>query len=196
MVSEPVTALLAAARQGDAKSSERAFAAVYSELRKVAQIQRRKLRPGDTLSTTALVHEAYLKIAAGRVLEVKDRGHLLALAAKAMREIVIDEARRRSRLRHGGEYQHASLDEGVLSIPCPPEEVLAIDQSLGKLESLDPRLAQVVELRFFGGLQEDEIADGLGLSVRTVRRDWLKARAFLLRELQAVGAPASAVPAP
>jgi RNA polymerase sigma factor (TIGR02999 family) len=178
--------ILAASRQGDASALSRAFEAAYEELRRVARGQLRRLRPGQTLTTTSLVHEAFVKLVRSPV-EAVDRSHFFALAARAMRQILVDYARQRRSLKRGGEQRPVTFEEGAIPVESIAEEMLAIDRALTRLESLDERLARVVEWRFFGGMTEEETAEALGVTPRTVRRDWLKARAFLYRELQGGG---------
>jgi RNA polymerase sigma factor (TIGR02999 family) len=160
---------------------------VYAELRAIA---RRRLgsRSGDaTLGTTELVHEAFVKLFDGNRLEVHDRHHFFAVAAMAMRQIVIDHARRRRAARRGGGVAPLSLDRIELPVHDRAEELLSLDEALRRLESLDARLARVVELRFFGGLSVEETAEVLDVDPRTVKRDWRKARAVLHRALAGEG---------
>ena len=164
----------------------RAFASAYDELRRVAHRQLRRLRPGQTLTTTALVHEAFVKLVPGSKAAV-DRTHFFALAARAMRQILVDYARARGARKRGGGQRPTTLDEAALTVETLSEEMLGIDTALHRLESVDERLARVVECRFFGGMTEDEVAEALGVTARTVRRAGRKARAFLFRELQGAG---------
>jgi RNA polymerase sigma factor (TIGR02999 family) len=170
------------------------FAAVYSELRRLAHRQLARDTPGVTLSTTALVHEVYVKLAGGQLVGLRGSEHFLALAARAMRQILVDHARARRSEKRGGGFVLTQLEEGSVAVDGLGEELLAVDAALGRLEALDPRLARLVEWRFFAGLSEAEIATALGRTERTVRRDWRKARAFLFRELGglAPGDPADA----
>jgi len=159
---------------------EIATAGLYETLRKLAHRQLRR-SGGNTLNTTALVHEAWLKLARGEP-DLYDRAHFVAVAATAMRQILIDHARkRRAQRREPAGMTHVTLDE--VGQETHVEELLAIDVILSRLAALDQRLARVVEWRFFAGLGEEEIARALGVDVRTVRRDWRKARAFVLSEL-------------
>ena len=176
-----LTPLLVRAAAGDASVAVETFSAVYDTLRALA---RRHLNrsSGATLNTTALVHEAWLKLVHGEASLV-DRAHFFALAATAMRQILVDHARRRHAQKRGPRPVTASALENV-GKESNVEELLAIDAILTRLAALDERLAQVVEWRFFGGLGEEEIAAALDVDVRTVRRDWRKARAFILRELE------------
>jgi len=159
------------------------FAAAYDELKRIARRQLRRLRPGQTLSTTALVHEAFVKLARSPA-STHDRAHFLALAARAMRQILVDYARQRGSLKRGGDLRPASLDPDSISVEAVADELVGIDRALTQLEAVDDRLAQVVEWRFFGGMTEEEVALALGVTERTVRRDWQKARAFLYNELR------------
>jgi len=185
---DSVTELLAAFESGDRESERRLFDRVYDELRDLA----RKVRMGrasETLDTTALANEAYLKLAGGRPAALRDRGHFFAVAARAMRQILVDEARRRGAMKRGGgevwsvTFQEAR-DGGV---PVRGEDLVALDDALERLEAMDARAARVVEQRFFVGLTLEETARVLDVSTATVERDWRAARAWLVRELGGVG---------
>ncbi len=182
-----ITRLLAAAREGDGGAAQRLIALVYDELRLVARRQLRYRRPGQTITTTALVHEAYLKLVDPHGATWQDRSHFFSVAALAMRHILVDSARRRVAKKRGGEDVRVLLDEFRLGGEPGAEarmlEVLAVDRALTSLAALDERLSRLVELRFFAGLTEEEAAQTLGTSERTVRRDWRKARAFLFEAL-------------
>ena len=178
-----VTVLLARARAGDAQALGAAYAAVYEELKRAARAQLRRMR--DNFQTTALVHEAYLKLAGGAQLAALDRNHLLALSARAMRQVLVDDARARKADKRGGGQDALTLTASLGGVEKVAVDVLALDELLASLHTLDERAAQIVELRYFGGYEETEIAQMLGLSDRTVRRDWRKARAFLLAEMVA-----------
>jgi len=167
---------------GDHDAFAEAYAAAYDELRRIAHRQLRSARPGATLVTTALVNEAFLKLAR-RPVDVEDRTHFFALAARAMRQILVDYARERRSLKRGGDRHQTTLDERAIPVEAIADEMLGIDRALTRLEAVDERLARLVEWRFFGGMTEDEIARAHGSTPRTVRRDWQKARAFLYREL-------------
>jgi RNA polymerase sigma factor (TIGR02999 family) len=185
---EEVTQILAAARQGDGSAMDRLMALVYDELRAVARRQLRRWRPGQTLDTTALVHEAYLRLVDQAGASWQDRNHFLSVAGVAMRHILVDAARRRSARKRGGEGVKISLDELRPGQSGPDAsgaaiEILALDEALTSLAARNERLSRLVELRFFAGLTEEETAQTLGTSERTVRRDWLKARAFLFHTL-------------
>lgn len=174
-----VTRLLGAVRRGESGALDRIYPAVYEELRGVAERQLRRERPGHTLHPTALVHEAYMKLSGGAV-DASTRAHFLAIAARAMRQVLVDHARRKGTRKRGGEWQATTLTDGAATLELDPAELIALDEAL---ESLDERQRQVVECRFFGGMEETEIAAALGVSERTVRRDWVKARAWLYRRL-------------
>ena len=174
-----VTVLLRAHAQGDAHAFERLVGLVYQDLRRVARSQRRRLRPGDTLDTTALVHEAYVKLVDQTPPQWNNRGHFLAVIATAMRQILIDHARGRLRLKRGGGIAPVALDNIDVAAHDEASHFVAIDDALRDLATTEPRLVKVVECRFFAGYSEAETAEALGLSLRTVQRDWLRARAAL-----------------
>lgn len=158
---------------------------VYDELRQIAHRQLRRVGAGETLHTTALVHEAYLRLVDQTQARWNDRAHFFAVSAKAMRHILIDYARRRHAEKRGGGERPIPLEDAP-GLPDPharAAHLLDLDEALVRLEALDARLAQVVELRFFGGMTEPEVGEALGLSERTVRRDWTKARMLLARML-------------
>jgi RNA polymerase sigma factor (TIGR02999 family) len=174
--------LLVAWRGGDAGAIDRLFALVYDDLRSIARRQLARLHAGQTLAPTVLVHEVYIRWADRSAQDVVNRHHFLALAARAMRHVIVDYVRRRqARKRDGGVA--LPLDSGIgnrITASSPgPIDVITIDEALAQLEMLDARQAQVVEMRFFAGLELDEIAVALDVSERTVKRDWQKARAFL-----------------
>ena len=179
----PVTQLLARARAGDAQALGAAYSALYDELKRAARAQLRRMR--DAFETTALVHEAYLKLAGGAQLTAVDRNHLLALSARAMRQVLVDDARARKADKRGGGQDALTLTSALDTGEAAAIEVLALDELLASLHAVDERAAQIVELRYFGGYSEIEIAGMLGISDRTLRRDWRKARAFLLAEMSA-----------
>jgi RNA polymerase sigma factor (TIGR02999 family) len=172
---------------GDPAARSRLFELVYDELRRLAHSQRRGQRPDETLSTTALVHETYLKLAGSSQWTTRDRGHFFALAARAMRQIVIDRARLRQRGKRGSGKVAVSIDVVDVAAPERADEILALDDALTRLAEADPDLARIVEWRCFGGLSMEEIAQTLEVSDRTVKRYWRAARAFLLEDLNAQG---------
>ena len=179
---------LAGWRRGDHGAVDELFRLVYDELRALARRHIRRLRPGDTLGPTALVHELYLRFANRSSTNLLDRDHFVALAASAMRMVIVDDWRRKhSRKRD----PQAPISVNVEDVPAPEArpnfDVLALDEALRSLSELDARQAQVVELRFFGGLTLDEIATMLGVSERTVKREWQKARMFLYHAMRSPG---------
>jgi len=161
---------------------------LYPELRRVAR-RELAMRPTDTLSTTALVNELYLKFVGAQGGGWSDRAHFLAVAAVAMRHILVDRARRRTATKRGGARHAVTLDENVGSARADAATLLEIHDALDRLAALDARLARVVECRYFGGMSDEEIAEALGVTARTVRRDWVKARALLSHALAAATAP-------
>jgi RNA polymerase sigma factor (TIGR02999 family) len=183
MTSGEVTRLLAAMRDGDATALDRLFPLVYDELRRAARSQLARERPGHTLQPTALVHEAFFKLAGRGAAAVENRGHFVAVAARAMRQVLVDHARRRAAAKRGAGEEPVRITNDQAGMEFPADELVALDDALNRLDALNPRLRSVVELRFFGGFSEEEIARQLGVTPRTVQRDWTKARAFLYREL-------------
>jgi len=178
-----ITNLLIAHRQGDKQAFEQIVPLVYNDLRRIARRQLARHRSHGTLNTTALVHEAYLKMVDQTRVEINDRGHFFAIAARAMRQIIIDHARRRSAAKRGGGQTPISLDKVQIAVHEQAEMLITIDDALEKLTSLNERLTRVFECRFFAGLTEKETAEALDLSLRTVQRDWMKGKAWLRREL-------------
>ena len=173
-----ITGLLVAARGGDADARDQLFSLLYDELRRIAA--RRVGGPGDTLSATALVHEVFLKLAAGPGVQAGSRAHFLATAARAMRQVLIDRRRERRAVKRGGDWARTTLGDGPAALDLPADDALALADALDRL---DPRQRQVVECRLFAGMEEAEIAEVLGVSERTVRRDWVKGRAWLVHAL-------------
>jgi RNA polymerase sigma factor (TIGR02999 family) len=185
-VSDPnVTALLEDLAGGDAGALDRLFPIVYQELHRVAHRQLYREQTGHTLNTTALVHEAYLKLVRHPPdVEWQSRIHFFAVAARAMRQILVNYARARSRTKRGGDAPQLSLDEVVIMPEARPEELVALDEALHRLEAMNERQSRVVECRYFGGLTIEETAQVLEVSVVTVKRDWATARAWLYREVR------------
>ncbi len=181
--SEEITDLLMAMQRGTPDAMNRLFPRVYDELRDIAHRQLRKLRPGQTLNTTALVHEVYLKLVDQTQAGWKDRAHFFAVSALAIRQILVNYAQRQGAQKRGGGWQRLSLDEARLAPDERADVLLALDEALQQLAALDERLSRVVDYRFFGGLTEKEIAHVLGVTERTVRRDWRKAKALLAQAL-------------
>ena len=175
-----VTRLLRAARDGDGEALGRLIPLIYEDLRALARRQLHRELGDRTMRPTSLVHEAYMKLAVGTAMQAQDRAHFLAIAARAMRQVLVDDARRRSAAKRGAAFARASLDEFDAGFEIDVAELLALDDAL---EALEPRQRQIVECRFFGGMEEREIAAALGVTERTVRRDWVKARAWLYRTL-------------
>jgi RNA polymerase sigma factor (TIGR02999 family) len=169
-------------------AQETLFLRLYAELRVIADRLLRREAPGHTLQPTALVHEAWFKLAGPSAPRAADRSHFLALAARAMRQVLVDSARRRRAAKRGGALVDMTLSDDRLGLVIPLDDLIAVDDALTRLAANDERLARVVELRFFAGLNEEEIAEALGVTSRTVQRDWAKARAWLHSELS--GGPA------
>ena len=178
-----VTVLLERARSGDRDALATLLPLVYDELRRIARGQMRRERPGQTLNSTGLVHEAWLRLSASSHLAPHNRAHFLAIAANVMRQILVERARARHAAKRGGHRERVTLNEAVLPGPEPDLDVLALDAALERLAALDPEQAQLVELRYFGGLSVEETAEALGISPATVKRRWTSARAFLAGEL-------------
>ena len=176
--------VIAELRNGSRESVDRLIPLLYDELRIIAHRQLARQSPGGTLDTTALVHEAYLKIVDQSHATVNDRAHFLALASLAMRHVLVDRAKARSTLKRDGQRWCVTLDEEEIGVSDQPEALLQLDEALHRVAELEPRLARVVECRFFGGLTEEEIATALGVTVRTVQRDWVKARMLLRSALE------------
>ena len=178
-----ITELLAAVVQGQPGAESRLWSRIYDELYAMARRQMAREPGGRTLQPTALVHETYLRLAANEPVHWANRRHLFGAAARAMRRIQVDAARRRMRAKRGGDQQRVPLDHVELTFDQDPAELLALDEALSRLEKHDPRQAQVVLLRYFAGLSIEETADTLGVSATTVEGDWRYARAWLYREL-------------
>jgi RNA polymerase sigma factor (TIGR02999 family) len=188
-----VTRLLRLARDGDPDALHRVVPLVYDDLRRIARRQLRREGSGHTLDATALVHESYLRLTGGLPVPATDRAHFLAIASRSMRQVLIDHARRLSTRKRGAGWQATTLTGSLPASALAPDELLALDAAL---DGLEPRQRQVVECRFFGGMEETEIALALGVSERTVRRDWVKARAWLYSALYPEDAGPPAAPAP
>jgi len=178
-----LTLLLAAVRAGEPGAVDRVVAATYRELHTIARRRLRRTPAITLLDTTALVHECYLKLVNLGELQATDRAHFLGYAARAMRSIVVDMVRRRMAARHGGGERNLTLGTDIGENLADAEQVLQVDGALEELAKLDRRLVDVVELKYFAGLTNDEIAEALGVNERTVRRAWEKARMLLHREL-------------
>jgi RNA polymerase sigma factor (TIGR02999 family) len=179
-----LTEKLQAVAQDDRKASDELLPVVYEELRRLAAWKMSHEVPGHTLQATALVHEAWLRLAGQQGQQWQNRTHFFGAAAEAMRRILIESARRKKRLKHGGEYERVNLEHVELPSPMPDEELLALDEALDKLAEIDGRAAEVVKLCFFAGLTQPQAAKELGISLATVERSWAFARAWLFREIQ------------
>jgi RNA polymerase sigma factor (TIGR02999 family) len=178
-----VTGLLQSVQEGDERVVDALFDQVYDELRNLAHQQLKRLRPGETLNTTALLHEAYLKLVNQSEVDWQGRTHFFAVSAKAMRHIIVNYARKKSAEKRGGDREAVSFDEGHMAPHESADTIIAVDRALEKLAERDERMARVVELRFFGGMTEEESAAALDVSPRTVRRDWSTARTWLSKAL-------------
>ena len=191
-----VTRILAAIEQGDPQAAEQLLPLVYDELRTLAAQRLAQEKPGQTLQATALVHEAYLRLVDVRQAQRwNSRGHFFAAAAEAMRRILVERARRKKRLKHGGGMKRCELQE-VDRIELPPDErMLALDEALGQLAEAHPELAELVKLRYFAQLTVEQAAELLGLSPRTVKRNWVYASAWLRRVMDREGGSHPDVPA-
>ncbi|HSM36727.1 MAG TPA: sigma-70 family RNA polymerase sigma factor [Longimicrobiales bacterium] len=180
---EDITGLLRALRKGDSGALDQLLPHVYDELHRIAHRELSRRGAGATLQTTGLIHEAYVKLADQRRVDVEDRAHFLALAATAMRHIMIDYARARRTKKRGSAWRRISLDETVPATEDRLDQVIELDEALERLARFDRRLCKVVECRFFGGMTVQETAAALGISPRTVDRSWQKAKAWLSREM-------------
>ena len=179
-----VTRILSQIEAGDPAAADHLLPLVYDELRKLATVKLAQENPGQTLQATALVHEAYLRLVAGEHPQRWDsRGHFFAAAAEAIRRILVENARQKGRVRHGGGRKRLDLDESLSLADAPSAEFLALDEALGKFATLEPAKARFVKLRYFAGCSIDEAADLLGISRTTAKRYWVYARAWLLAEL-------------
>jgi RNA polymerase sigma factor (TIGR02999 family) len=181
-----VTRILHAIAQGDAQASDQLLPLVYDELRKLAAQRMAQEAPGQTLEATALVHEAYIRLVDVEKAQHWDsRGHFFAAAAEAMRRILVENARRKHRQKRGGDRERLDLLEGDLVLEPPDDEMLALDEALSLLAESEPRMANLVKLRYFAGLTIEEAASALEISERTAKRDWLYARAWLRQRIDA-----------
>jgi RNA polymerase sigma factor (TIGR02999 family) len=178
-----VTAILRAAQNGDREAAARLLPLVYEELRKLAQARMARLPPGQTLQPTGLVHEAYLRLLGKGDLHLESRRHFFFLAARAMRDILVEDARSKGRIRRGGAHQRVELDENAAVLEPPTEDILALHEALEELEKEDPLKAQIVNLRYFAGMKVDEVAQVLGISESTFHREWRFITAWLRRHM-------------
>jgi RNA polymerase sigma factor (TIGR02999 family) len=184
-----VTQLLRQVESGNRSTSDRLFAAVYQQLRNLAGQFFRREPKGNTLQPTALVHEAYMKLVDQKNVDWRGQTHFFAIAAQAMRRILVDHARRRSAAKRGGNRHRIELHDDLVIESNRAEDLLALDNALTKLAKLDPRQAQMIELRFFGGLGVAEVGKVMGISTRSVEREWTMVRAWLRRELSTSDVP-------
>ncbi len=173
--------------QGDPKAADELLPLVYEELRRLAAHKIANEAPGQTLQATELVHEVWLRVARDKEQRWENRAHFFAAAAEAMRRILVERARRRQRLRHGGGQEQVELEESAIAAPADDDKILLINEALEALEAEDALQAQVVKLRFFVGLSEREIAEGLGVSEKTVQRYWVHAKAWLYERIRHEG---------
>ncbi|HEV7991166.1 MAG TPA: ECF-type sigma factor [Gemmatimonadaceae bacterium] len=180
---DTVSDLLLHAHAGDATAVERVFPLVYDELRRLAHAQLRREPDGHTLVTTELVHQAYLQLVGQSRVQWQGRSHFMAIAATAMRRILVDHARSYGSVKRGGLMRRVPMDSVELATESRAELLLALDEALERLRALDERQARVVECRFFAGMTEEETAEALGVNARTARRDWSKAKSWLYQEL-------------
>ena len=178
------TAMLDSIEKGDVNASAAFLDLVYQELRRLAASKLAREAPGQTLQPTALVHEAWLRLIGDQNRRFEDRTHFYAAAAEAMRRILIERARRRNAVRHGGQYERVNLEEHMLATPEDDEQLLAMNDALKKLQMKHPLQAQVVKLRYFGGLSNEEIAAHIGVSLATVKNYWVFSKAWLFREIR------------
>jgi RNA polymerase sigma factor (TIGR02999 family) len=180
-----ITALLQRINEGEAAARDTLFALLYPELRKLARSRLRRNETITVLDTTGLLHESYLRFSKSQKLAFEDRARFFAYAASVMRSVVVDEVRKRRAERRGGDAEHVALDTAVPDMAAGDEDqIMRVHEALAELSALDPRLAQVVEMRYFGGLTDIDIAAVLGVTDRTVRRDWDKARTLLFAALR------------
>jgi len=171
-------------RDGRRESLDRLMSVLYQQLREIAHRHLAARGSGSSLATTAVLHEAYLKLVDQSRAEWNDRSHFMALASVAMRHVLLDRAKARARDKRGGGQRPVTLDEETIPVDDAAETLLAINDALDRLAAVEPRMARVVECRFYGGLSEEEIAEALGVNVRTVQRDWVKAKMLLRRALE------------
>jgi len=176
-----LTRILGQIDHGDPQAAQQLLPLVYDELRKLAAAQMAQEKPGQTLDATGLVHEAYLRLVGDQAFA--NRRHFFAAAAEAMRRILVENARRKARVKHGGDRQRIALEEHLAALPAASDDLLALDEALSRLEACDPRRADVVKLRFFGGLSMPEVAEHLRVSLATAERHWAFARVWLYTEL-------------
>lgn len=187
MTPEEVSHLLAAWRNGDPEAFDKLMPIVYDELRRLAHRYMKRVAAGQTLQTTALVHEAYLRLAGREDVDWQSRAHFFAVCAQVMRNLLVDRARARQAIKRGGDRTRLSLEDVAAGSRQEYIELLALDAALEKLSAIDARKGRIIELRYFGGMSVEETASVLQLSPITVKREWVKARAWLYRELNGDG---------
>jgi RNA polymerase sigma factor (TIGR02999 family) len=181
---EQVTQILEAVGAGDEQAAERLLPLVYEELRRLAAVKMAQESPGQTLQATALVHEAWLRLTGGKETVWNSRWHFFGAAAEAMRRILLERARRKGRVRHGGKLERVELEQVTVATQDSDDVIVAVHEALEKLTAESPQEAEIVKLRYFGGLEHAEIAEAVGLSETTVRRHWTYARCWLYAELK------------
>jgi RNA polymerase sigma factor (TIGR02999 family) len=179
-----ITRLLECIREGNPNAGEELLSLVYKELRRLATFKMANELPGQTLQPTALVHEAWLRLVGGEGLHCPNRAYFFAAAGEAMRRILVENARRKKRLKRGGDLERVDIDDVDLPAPLPDDDLLALDEALNRLTESEPRAAELIKLCFFVGLTQKQAAKELGLSIATVERTWAFARAWLFREIQ------------
>jgi RNA polymerase sigma factor (TIGR02999 family) len=182
-----VAQLVESARRGDEQALSALMPLVYDELRRLAASYMRRERPGQTLQATALVHDVYIRLMQDSKLSWQNRSHFFGIAARSMRQILVERARARRAVKRGGSRVRVTLDAGLLAAAAPTIDLEALDEALSRLEVLDADLARVVEVRFFGGLSIEEAAEALDVSPATIKRRWALAKAWLARELEVKG---------
>ncbi|HEX7718992.1 MAG TPA: ECF-type sigma factor [Woeseiaceae bacterium] len=184
MTSEPITLLLDAARRGDIKATDALFSAVYAELQKLARSHRRRWRGNETMNTTALIHEVFLKLSGQKPGDFANRTHFFATASKAMRQVLVNYAEQQGAEKRGGDALCITLDEASLASQVSADELLDLNRTLTRLEADNARRCRIVECRVFGGMTVDEVAEALDISPATVKREWQVAIARLYQEMQ------------
>ena len=184
-----ITRLLGQMREGDPEAAEELLSRVYRELRTLAAGKMAHEAPGQTLQATVLVHEAWLRLGGGEGARFPSRAYFFAAAGEAMRRILIENARRKKRLKHGGHLERVDVEDVDIPSPMPDDDLLALDEALDRLTEVDPRAAELVKLCFFVGLTQEQAAKELGVSVSTAERRWAYARAWLFREIRKGSSP-------
>ena len=182
-----ITRILEAVQQGDSRAAAELFPVIYEELRKLAAAKMAREVPGQTLQPTALVHEAWLRLAGSQSREWKNRAHFFGAAAEAMRRILVERARRRNCLKRGGQWERVEVEDADIPSPMPDDDLLALDEALAKFAALDAQKAGLVKLRYFAGLTFEEAAEVLGIAVPTAKQWWAYARAWLRVEMRGAG---------